>query len=91
MWDRPFTHLEGIILDPTGIGSTETRDKTISAGVIRLDKDEVEDVARRPRTYPHPRPATHTFSASAWLRVNPGGNVQRAITKARDLGFEVTK
>ena len=61
--------------------------------LITLSPEEVEDAPRsvRPRTYPHPRPATHAFSVSAWLRANPGGNVERAIAKARDLGFEVTK
>ena len=62
--------------------------------LITLSPDEVEDAPRRvapPRRYPHPRPATHAFSVSSWLRANPGGNVERAVAKARDLGFEVTK
>jgi hypothetical protein len=59
--------------------------------LINLSPEEVEDAPKRPRTYPHPRPATHAFSISAWSRANPGGKVERAIAKARDLGFDVTK
>jgi hypothetical protein len=61
--------------------------------VITLSPDEVEDAPQRVRrrTYAHPRPATHAFSVSAWLRGNPGGDVERAVAKARDLGFEVVK
>jgi hypothetical protein len=58
--------------------------------MITLDADEVETAPQQGQKAP-PRPATHVFSASTWLRANPGGDIRRATAKAKDLGFEVTK
>jgi hypothetical protein len=34
-------------------------------------------------------PETHAFSRNAWLKGNPGGDVDAATAAAKKLGFEV--
>ena len=36
-----------------------------------------------------PKPATHSFSPTAWQKANPNGNLNAAIAKAKKLGFKV--
>lgn len=38
-----------------------------------------------------PAPTSHVFSRSAWLKANPGGDVNAASAQARKQGYTVTK